>query len=78
MRYLIFLLIILILLLLEVNCELKNEIKIQQENDKRYYNHLRSEFDKRIKDLQDDIELNNEIIEGWNYIYKEGEYEDGG
>ena len=78
MRYLIILLIILILLLLEVNCELRNEIKIQQENDKKYYNHLRSEFDKRIKDLQDDIELNNEIIEGWNYIYKEGEYENGG
>jgi hypothetical protein len=78
MRYLIILLIILILLLLEVNCELRNEIKIQQENDKKYYNHLRSEFDKRIKDLQDDIELNNEIIEGWNSIYKEGEYENGG
>lgn len=57
-----------IIILLFISIELFNEVEHMEYENKEYYRKLRYEFDCKLAELKKDIDIRDDIIEGYEYL----------
>ena len=57
-----------IIILLFISIELFNEVEHMEYENKEYYRKLRYEFDCKLAELKKDIDIRDDIIEGYKCL----------